>query len=490
MATVSDAIQKTLREELEPTIHDYLPKLDPVYPQIKRSFKNVKNTGIGRGHKVIKTFRTGVAGGAKFEGVAGGNVLSGSHYNVFDTPPTFPAIDETTNPAYFTAEVSLIKQKGNFYIPTQYLRADQYDSAIGSVVSDLLQGVAELVANQECGMFYAGGTYKEFGDLGDTSATVTNLSGDTAAMVVDLDGTSASGRVHRFLEGMLVDLYDSTGATQRNNDFTIVVDTVDPDASTIVLKRMDGATFQTTTTLNGGITYGGAGGDNDIIVLKDSVSQGPTNLNSWIVNSGTLFGMDLAVRSRFKSILPASIGAALSESKLNQAYYRYYRAFPTKSIRTAITTDGVLLGLIDNLDGFVSGSNSQDGRMRYDRNGEALMAEMGWEGFKYRFGGKAVTIYTSGYCEEGFWYGINLEGGNIVRHVPPGLPGAKMDGRIGQELEFVAPIGGSTGIFAHATSAGKLTDYAQAPFERQWQILPTDPVSLKMVGITQITLIS
>lgn len=489
MTTLSQAIQSTLREELEPTIASVTNYMDPIFPMIKRSSKKVQNRGLGRGYKVIKTFSVGIAGGAKFTSEVGGsNVVSGpDNFNMFDSPLTYPGLDETTAPAYFTSEISLIEHKGNFFIPHVFLRSDQYNSSIGSVIGDMMKGVGKLVAQQECSQFWTDATYFALGDLGDTSANVANGS-DAFSVVVDLAGTSASGRVHRFIQGMLVDLWNSTGATQRNSDFKLAVDDVDTLNRKITLRRLDGGTLDTATVLNGAVTFAGAGGDNDILVIKDSLSKGPTNLNTWIQNSGTLFGINLAIRSSFKSYIPTAESAALSESLLNKRYYRFGQAYPDVWLDTAITTDGALMGLIDNLDGYVSGTNSQDGRMRYDRNGEALKPTLGFSGFNYSFNGRPVTIHTSTYVEPGYWYGIQLANGNLTRYVPPGLPGASGNAEIGNELEFVASVEGvSDSIFAHVPSANKFTDFLQAPFTRQFNVLPEDPRSMKLSGITEIS---
>lgn len=493
MATLSDAIQSTLKEELEPTIHSSLTFMDPVYPMVKRSSKRVVNTGIGRGHNVIKTFSVGVAGGAKFTTVAGSNVLStpsNDNFNVFDTPNTFPGLDETTAPAYFTSTIGLIEHRGNFFLPHQFLRMDQYNAQIGSVVGDNMKGVATLVAQQECAQWYTDATYMALGDLGTTATTCSN-QGDGYSVIVDLSATNAGGRVHRFIPGMLVDLWTSDGATQLNASFPLAIDDVDTLNRKITLRRLDGTGFTISTVLNGGNTLAGSSINECILVIKDSLSQGPTNLNSFIKNSGTLFGIDLSIRSQFKSYIPSSEGAALSESLLNKRYYRFGQAYPGVWLDTAITTDGVLLGLIDNLDGYATGS-SNDGRMRFDRNGEKLNPNLGFTGFNYSFNGRPVTVYTSMFLDPGYWYGLQMANGNFVRYVPPGIPGASSSGEIsndliGNELEFVASVEGvSDSIFMHVLSGSKPTDFVQAPFVRQWNTLPNDPRSMKLSGITEI----
>ncbi|MEK7383043.1 MAG: hypothetical protein AAB262_07130, partial [Elusimicrobiota bacterium] len=119
MSTISDAIQNTLKEELAPGIQDALWELDPVYPNIVRSSQQVvRNEGIGRGHKIIKIYGVGVAGGAKFGAAGGGNVLSGpNNFTAYDTPLTFQSLSETTAPTQFILTTNLISHTGNFFLP-------------------------------------------------------------------------------------------------------------------------------------------------------------------------------------------------------------------------------------------------------------------------------------------------------------------------------------------------------------------------------------
>ena len=242
MATISAGIQLTLEEKIVPTIFESLWELDPIYPMIARSSMNVvRNRGIGRGWNVLKTWVAGIAGGAKFMGPAGGNIVSGPHnFTMYDGAQTFPALDETSAPAFIQTTVQLVEHRGNFYLPHQILRADRLNASIGSVVAQNLKGVGTLLAQQEAAVFYSTDTTTyALADVGDSSASMANKSADTAAIEVDLSATNTSGRVHRFRQGMLVDLYDSTGATKRNSSFYVAVDNIDPLSKKITLRRVD-----------------------------------------------------------------------------------------------------------------------------------------------------------------------------------------------------------------------------------------------------------
>ncbi len=496
MASISDGIQLTLEQKIVPTIFESLWELDPIYPMMARSSTNVvRNRGIGRGWNVLKTWVSGVAGGAKFTSPVGGNVVSGTNnFTMYDTPQSFQAVDEVTAPAFIQTTLQLIEHRGNFYLPHQIMRADRLNASIGSVVAQNLKGVGTLLAQQEAAVFYSTDTTTfALGDLGDTSGNVANKSADTAAVEVDLSGTNASGRVHRFRQGMLVDLYDSTGVTHRNSSFYVAVDNVDPLDNKITLRRVDGGTFQTDTVLGGGITYAGAGGDNDVIVIKDSVGVAPNSLESWIADGTTnteFFGIAVADFGQFRSYRPSDINAALTESTLNRHFAMFYESFPGKKMDAAITTMGVLIGFIDNLDTYNAAVADQPGRFRYDRNGKALDVDAGWEAFRYRFASRPCEIYTSTYANSGTFYAGKLKNGGITRYVPPSIPGAKVDARFGTEVEFIAPLGGSggyQGIFKHAHGgSGATTDFLEAPFVRQWNCMPIQPNFMRLGGITEV----
>ena len=494
MATISDSIQLTLEAKIQPVISESLWALDPIYPMFARSSTNVvRNRGIGKGWNVLKTWVAGLAGGAKFTSPVGGNVVAGTNnFTMYDTPQSFQAVDEVTAPAFIQTTIQLVEHRGNFYLPHQILRADRLTASIGSVVAQNLKGVGDLLAQQEAAVFYSTDTTNfALGDLGDTSANCANKSGDTAAIDVDLSGTNASGRVHRFRGGMLLDIYNSAGTTKRNTNFYVAVDNVDPLTDTITLRRVDGGVFQVATVLGGGITFSGAGGDNDILVIKDSVGVAPNSLESWIAEAGgNFFGITINDNSQFKSYVPSAISAALTESTLNRHFAKFYESFPGKKLDCGITTTGVLIGFIDNLDTYNAAVADQPGRFRYDRQGRALEVDAGWESFRYRFASRPCEIYTSTYCNSGTFYAGKLKNGGITRYVPPSIPGAKVDSRFGTEVEFIASLGGSggyQGIFKHAHGgSGATTDFLEAPFVRQWNCIPERPNFMRLGTITEV----
>ena len=90
-------------------------------------------------------------------------------------------------------------------------------------------------------------------------------------------------------------------------------------------------------------------------------------------------------------------------------------------------------------------------------------------------------------CISGRLYGIKLNNGNIKRYIPPKVAGS--DGRIGSEVEFLAPLGGSNSIFkiAHASS-GASQALLEAPFWQYCLVCPIDVKGVKLTGLTEATM--
>ena len=512
MATIMDSVQYTLEQRIVPTIYEAGWALDPVYPVIKRSSMNVERRGIGRGWTVLKTWQSGVAGTANFESAQGTNVLSGlNHSVIYDGMDSFQSVGESPHVKTFQSTVTLVKHKGNFYLPTVMMQADRLSASIGSMVAANMKALGTLLAQQEASVFYStSASTGQLVSLGNVATAVANKSGDTSTIVLDLgdataseNGTYPTGRIHNLRAGMMVDLYDDTGTTKRNDGFNVIVGNVDPLANTVEFTRVDGGTFQDTTTLGGGITYNDAtGADDDIVVIKDSVNVTPGGLETWIADGSTVtdfYGIDVTDYGQFKSYAPSASSAALTETLLNKWFGRFYEAFPGRRLDMAITTMGVLLGFIDNLDSWVQGGTegqsdnkpAYPGRMYYERNARSLMVEAGWEAFRYRFASRPIEFYTSTQCNSGTLYAGRLRNGGLTRYVPPTLPGAKTDNRLGSEVTWVAPLvsaGGPGSIFKHAhNTAGATTSFLEAPFFRHWVVVPDSPNWLKGTDIAEIS---
>jgi hypothetical protein len=451
-----------------------------------------KSSPIGRGYNVIKVWVAGGAGGAKFVSPLGGNVVSGtSGFNMYDTPQTYPALDETTAPAYVNSIVQLVEHRGNYYVPCQMLQQNSWSSSIGDVVGQGMKEVATFLTHQAAAVHYStDSTTYALAAIGDASASVANKSGDTTSVIVDFDATNVTGQIHRFRQGMLLDQYNSAGTVKRNAAFKIGVDNVDPVANQLTLKRMDGGTLQTDTSLGGAVTYAGAGCDDDVLVIADSVGVAPNSMDSWAADGTDVtswFGITVADYGQFKSYRPSAINAPLTETTFNRHFGFFYTAFKSKKLRTVITTPGVVIGFIDNLDTYNTAVADQPGRYRYERQGQAVDPVAGFDGLRYRYPGRTTNIHTSNFCAKGRLYAGDFEGSGIAKYVVAGPPGTKTDARFGPQIFFVAPAGGTGGIFklAHAAS-GATTDFVEMPFSQWWNCQPVQPNMMVMNSITEV----
>jgi hypothetical protein len=462
----------------------------------------VRNEGIGRDYKVKKVWGLGLAGGGTFGSPLGSDMKNDPtwSFSAFGTPETWPGYDEVSAPTFLTSEVQLVKHKLNLFVPRDILQTDRLNSSIGAVMPFYVRGLSKLALQQELGAFYSTApTTVALAAIGDTSATVTDVSADTAAINVDISGASSSlatGRIHRLEKGQLIDLYNAAGTVKRNTNFLVYVDNVDYEAQVVRLRRIDGGELQTTTVLGGGVTYAGAGGDLDIIVLKDSIGFTPGTMEAWVADGSsitTFFGITVANHGEYKSIKRDLSAAPLTESLLNRYVGYFKESFRDGDLPRAITTNGVLLGFIDNIDSLVQGGTESPttdkgaypGRFMYERNGRQVTVEAGWDVFNYRYGGRRIDIHTSTYAEKGRFLAGMFD---IDRFVPPPIPGTRMDQRIGDEMQFLASSGSSAydSIFTRYDHNGKFSNLLQAPAERKSVMMPRTPNFLLLHGIAEM----
>ena len=470
MATTIGSIANVLREELAPGIRESLADIDEVFKNIVSTSMGVERDGLGRTWQFIHTFETGLSGGYKIRSAAGPNVVSGlNNVTMLGTPQGYPSQAEVTSAAYLQKTITLKEGAGSLAIPHQYLRADQLSAAIGSAVKAELRGTAKKIAHTHAIHFYLDDTTNAaIADVGDVSATVTNNT--TTAITVDFGGTNAQAPIRRFYPGMLVDFFKSDGTVQRNPNSLWVTDELDPLADKVTFRSVDGVTAVTLA-------------DDDVVVFKDSRAQQFSGLNSWIKNSGSVFGISLTNFPHFKSHLPSGIGAALTETVLNKHWARFYDAYgTTMKLDTIITTPGVTIGYLDNLSS--TGAANQVGR--WNRSGEPLEVSAGWGGFNYVYNGMPVSWLISSYVARKNLYAIKLGMQNIKRFVPPAIPGTTSEDGFDGSVEFIAPLGGSNGPFLHSRlPSGAVGDNVEAPFAVVQEFAPEYVQSIKLVNITE-----
>lgn len=476
---LTNAISEIIEEDLSPGVRESTPKLDSLYPNLASTFMGVSRDHIGRDWKVIHTLIEGLSGAFKWADPGGTQPSqwgTSSHIINPGAAEEFPGLDETTNPGFVQKVITLVKGMGNMFVPHEFLRADKLDASIHKAVSAIIRGTAQNVMLSEIHAFYATDSFKSVGTVG-----AVTTAADVATIEVRV------GAVRGFYSGLHIDIYNSAGTTQRNTGVMLVVDGVRyiPEASDtgyghILVRRKD---LGTIADLNIAAT--------DLIIRKDSLSKGPLGPEQWLINTGTIFdNIDVSIYEQFKSIIDTSISAVLTEKLLNQFWGRFFKAYGMEHMPDCIVTS---MGVTN------AHAESRGGLGRIQRAGATDNIvdgfEMGEEPFV--FNGRNVMWKVSAFMpstsnfdsapfQGGRLWGLKLRDQNIVRYLPPPVPGSKTDSLFGSEVEFVYPIGGPMGIFKpfHST-AGKATNYQEAPFYHWVAVAPEFIPGILLGGLTE-----
>ncbi|MHC4464256.1 MAG: hypothetical protein ACYS30_22930 [Planctomycetota bacterium] len=520
MADATSVIDNFVREELPKVLHESLPAIAPVYNNIEQTSIEVqRDTGIGRGWKVIHLYKTGVAGLIESANPQGPGMFAftGAQANQLqmgtaasDLAP-FPVAADAPHTASLKRELPLHMVTGNFSIPVTWMQADSLTAAqIKQVTSDI-KAVADLRAMVEAISFFAktvsDGTY-DFDVLGRLSAAATESS-DYVTFTLD----ESYGRIANFRIGMALDCVADDGSDQICSgvatDATdvlnyaatgiyvhLVVTAVDYLAKTVTVAGVNDTTgaLAAFDTTNG---WYGSGANppttNDWLVLKrcsryisgarPMLSWG---LEDWIKSSGYILGgtasaqaLDLGVFTQFKSQVVA-VNAPLTDTVMNSYIGGFLDAYPGQTIDTIITTQGVTLKYLEQ-------PGLYNNRMNYDRTGKALKVAGGWDSVEYSFNGRNLNWIISPLCLSNTLYALKFGGGNIKRYVPPTVGGK--DSRFTGEIQFLAPVGGHTGIFKIAhDSNGACQNFVEAPFWQYKLVAPVDPRAVKLTGLTEATM--
>ena len=191
-------------------------------------------------------------------------------------------------------------------------------------------------------------------------------------------------------------------------------------------------------------------------------------------------GLDLDLYSMFKSQVKA-VSASLTDDIINGYIGGYLDAYPGETLDTIITTQGVQQQWLKQ-------PSLSNNRQNYERTGKALSFRGGWSQISYEFGGRVFEWIMSPMCLSKTLYGMKFGGNNIQRYGPPRIGGS--EGKMGPELEFLASLGGHSGVFMVShSSTGRPQTLLEAPFWYYDLICPTDPRGLKFTGLTEATLI-
>lgn len=493
--TVVENLNYILREELAPGVRESLPAVDGIFERIKSSSMGVqRDTGVGRGYYVKHNFVASVGGAYKFRANPYGSTTramgaSGAYgpVRVLDTINTFPGAKESANVGIIQRQLQLVAGAGNFFLPIQVFQTDQLDASTAKYVSLNIQQTARMVAQLNAVSFYAvspsGTTLQPLAQIESVEAGGGDGDG---SVTVGLDGSTYNiGRIRNFYPGMFVDILDYSDSwaslTDTASNCYLVVTEVDYFNQTVKIASTTGTDADFTAQVEA----------RDVIVPKDNASTstgyGPSGLESWMKATGqgadtTVFGIDIDTSGTADFVYPQfgsmveSIGGPLTENLLNKYVGSFYDAMG-KKLDSILTTGGVVREFLDQVADLGV----------YQRQGQALKYKGGWTDVGYAYNGQNFDWLISTYVSPGRLYVTKTGDRNLTRYVPPKIPGAASNAAFSEEVQFIAQLGGSSGIFKLLTDGdtGSTTEVVEAPFMTLHEIAPMDVQGIKLTGLTE-----
>lgn len=521
MSQAIDLLNDLVREELPRMLVEIEPEIAPIFDKIKRTAFGVKSQdGLGKGYQVNHIYGTGTSGsfesgdplGPGMSSISGNQAQLLAIGSAASNLSVFPKATEVPHTGEVKRTLVLHKVNGNYSVPAAWKQLDMLNAAQLKKVRRDMMAVAKQKAIYEASSFFSHSVSNSDGYvnqvLGSISAIAEHASW-TDYIVITLN--EQYGRIANFVKGQRVDIVADSSGTLQNGTATdgtdvrnyavtsanyimlIVVD-VDYLGKKITLRPVDTGTGGlpdfTAGYRTGGETPGAA---NDWICAANSTTytsgsrpQYSWGINDWVKSSGQILGgadgasgLDLDLYSMFKSQVK-DISGSLTDDIINQYIGGYLDAYPGETLDTIITTQGVQQQWLKQ-------ASLYNNRQNYERTGKALSFKGGWSQISYEFGGRTFEWIISPMCLSKTLYGMKFGGNNILRYGPPRIGGA--DASMGPELEFLATLGGHSGVFMVAhDSDGRPMDLLEAPFWYHNLICPVDPRGLKFTNLTEASL--
>jgi hypothetical protein len=520
MSQAVDILNDLVRIELPQMFVELEPEVAPVFNKIARTSFGVKSQeGLGQGYHVIHMYSTGMAGSFESADPLGPamSTISGNQAQILAIGSaasglaTFPSAIEVPHTGEVKRTLTLHKVTGNYSVPAAWKQLDMLNAMQLKKVARDLKAVAKQKLLYEATSFHSHSVVNDQGLVNQVLGRVSAVAYHgtwTNYITITLD--EQYGRIANFGKGQQVDIVaDSGGVLQsgvaadttavRNYDASnsyvmLLVMDVDYLGKKITLRPIDtgdGSEPDATTGWYGSGAFAGAA--NDWIVGAKTTRYNTTSrpqfswgINDWVKSSGQILGgadgasgLDLDLYTMFKSQVK-DVSAPLTDDVINAYIGGYLDAYPGESLDTIITTQGVQQKWLQQ-------PGLYNNRQNYDRTGKALSVKGGWSQVSYEFGGRVFDWIISPMCLSKTLYGLRFSGDNIKRYGPPRIGGT--DASMGPELEFLATLGGHTGVFkiAHASS-GASQELLEAPFWYFTLIAPEDPRGLKLTNLTEATL--
>lgn len=528
-----------IEEIINKKIGMFLPACDKVWEDMIVSNQSVgPQDSFGRDFLIIKTFMQGLTGVVEPGGPKGDftlygdpqNTALGAKLHLQGLSNVFPDATLGANQTPYRLSIPMRSMHTNLMMTLGELQAEATQAFIGEVIAPKLEGFAKHISQTLCNYFYISqNDYYSLGSLGGTTAaaggTERPASTDDWALAdsnktIVLNVTRSTYAIDRFMIGMRVQFYNSTGATQRTvtgstSNSTFIVVAVDELSGHLHLKEAGNLALDSTnfaSNLQSG----------DIIVMASSKGNANTpysasgggyftgiaGINSWLKGgdtsgstrsaSNTLLGYESAgtnsgysgdinvnVHPEFRSMTYSLAGQPLTEHFMRKLLRRWHAAKGKYGydIDTLVASDGVWLAY----------EAQKIGRQYYDRTGKTstINNEGSTGDFQIQMDGRTYRGLTSSYIEAGTVYGHKFKG-NWKRFSPPDPKGVKKGERLPAWIPFrfvgAALTGnGSNQIPIFATSANRtfITEGTQLPGFLRMQLVPDQVCGLKLTNVAE-----
>lgn len=482
-----------IQEILNKNIEVFLPAMDPAWRDTTVTSQGVGQSSlIGRDMKILKIYMGSMAGVLEMADGRDNFVLYGDNTitNVSDKlqtqglTNTWPDATDGALARPYRLGIGMKAMVSNLLVTLGEMQAEATPAFIGEILAPKLEGHARLIAHTLCNYWY----------MSDNSnyslGSVASRSGSFSTNTI-ITFTPGQNNIDRYAVGMRVDIYDSTGATRRNENGgtrqSAFVSKVDEVANTVTITVVGFNCFDNGTGARNIV-------NTDIVTFANSKGYGIAGINSWLKSSGNLLGadydsanaIDVGVHPEFKSFFKSSVGT-LTEHKLRQYLRGFHRAKEKygQYMDCLIASDGVWLNY----------EAQKIGQYQIDRTNRlsSLTNEGSQEGFKFTFDGRSYQGYTSNYIESGTVYGLRKGGSNWKKYVPPSPKGTQKFDKAEAFIpfEFVAPALGYSSVKVPITrgngvnGTSLLTEGAQMPGMLRMQLVPDQPAGMKLTGVTE-----
>lgn len=511
-------------EILSKNLEIFLPDADKVWEDTIVSNQNVGSADeLGRDFLINKTFMGGLSGVIEQGGPRGDFPLYGDPQNTSlgaklyfqGLQNVFPDALLSSHAKPYRLSVPMRSMVTNLPLTLGELQAEATPALIGEVIMPKLKGFGRNMAQTLCNYWYLSqNTYYSLTYMGNaTSGQMYDLEDSNTTLILNL--TYSNYAVDRFMVGMRVQFYDSTGATQRTvtsstSNSTFIVIAIDELTGKIKLKEFNNLALNAGAFVSGLVT-------NDIIVFANSKGSsaypssasaftGIAGINSWLkfgdtsgatdtdancllggeragTNSGYSGNINVNVHPEFKSMTINNGGLALTEHQLRKILRRWHSAKNKygQTIDFLIASDGVWLAY----------EAQKIGRQWYDRTGKlSNISKEGSSGqMEFEMDGRHYVGHTSTYVDANTMYGIK-KANNWKRYSPHDPKGVTKSSNMPSWMPFRFVGGALNGngspmfpIFTVANNRTFVTEGAQMPGYLRMQLVPDQAAGLRITNV-------